>query len=222
MSGVVHAPGPLLREVASLFHLLGGMGAKHLIVVGGLVPPLLAPDAAEAHLGSADIDLCLSVAIVDGATREYYRSIEEHLDPWFELTSPSGFRWTKRAGAPGLPIAVDFLAPAAEHGEQRPDGSRPLHEETAAANAGDQLRPFPIRTGALIDRDAITSDVTSVELLYRSGVRADVSVRHAGPVGFLAAKADALDGRDDPKDGYDVAWRSTSSPATPRSRRSRR
>ncbi|HEX7290117.1 MAG TPA: hypothetical protein VF250_03225 [Conexibacter sp.] len=102
------------------------MGAKHLIVVGGLVPPLLAPDAADAHQGSADIDLCLSVAIVHGATREYCRSIEEHLDPWFELMSPSGFRLTR--------------------------------------------------------------------------------IRHAGPVGFLAAKADALDGRDDPKDGYDVAW----------------
>jgi hypothetical protein len=182
------------------------MGAKHLIVVGGLVPPLLAPDPPAAHLGSADIDLCLSVAIVDGATREYYRSIAEQLEPWFALTPPSGFRWTKRTDAPGLAVTVDFLAPAAEHGEQRSDGSRPLDDETAARNAGTLLRPFPIRTGALIGRDAVATVVEGVELLYRPGVRADVRIRHAGPVGFLAAKADALDGRDDSKDGYDVAW----------------
>lgn len=33
-----------------------------------------------------------------------------------------------------------------------------------------------------------------------------MTIRYAGPVGFLAAKADALEGRDDPKDGYDVSW----------------
>jgi hypothetical protein len=33
-----------------------------------------------------------------------------------------------------------------------------------------------------------------------------VRIRYAGPVGFLAAKADALAGRDDSKDGYDVSW----------------
>jgi hypothetical protein len=33
-----------------------------------------------------------------------------------------------------------------------------------------------------------------------------VTIRYAAPVGFLAAKADALEGRDDSKDGYDVSW----------------
>jgi hypothetical protein len=39
-----------------------------------MVPPLLVPEAAHLHIGSADVDLCLSVAITDGATREYNRS----------------------------------------------------------------------------------------------------------------------------------------------------
>jgi hypothetical protein len=43
-------------------------------------------------------------------------------------------------------------------------------------------------------------------LIYRPSVRADVKIRHTGPVGFLAAKADALNGRDESKDGYDVSW----------------
>lgn len=40
-----HPPDALTREAASLFHLLGGMGSKHLVIVGGLVPPLLVPGA---------------------------------------------------------------------------------------------------------------------------------------------------------------------------------
>ena len=47
--------------------------------------------------------------------------------------------------------------------------------------------------------------VEDVDLLYSRAV-ADVDVRHAGPVGLLAAKADALSDRNESKDGYDVAW----------------
>jgi hypothetical protein len=64
-----HVPNVLVREAASLFHLLGGMSAKHLVIVGGMVPPLLVPHASAPHVGSTDIDLCLSVAITEGATR---------------------------------------------------------------------------------------------------------------------------------------------------------
>jgi hypothetical protein len=41
----------MLAEVASLFHLLGGIAPKHLVVVGGLVPPLLVPASATSHIG---------------------------------------------------------------------------------------------------------------------------------------------------------------------------
>ncbi len=201
-----HPPNALIGEVASLFHLLGGMAAKHLVIVGGLVPPLLAPEAADAHIGSADIDLCLSLAITGGATREYYRSIEEILERYFEPERASGFRWRKKRGAPGLPLILDFLAPPAEDDTILTSGTRALDQETAAQNAGPRLRPLPIRAGGLIDEDAISSTLEGVPLVYRPGARADVQIRHAGPVGFLAAKADALAGRDEPKDGYDVSW----------------
>ena len=74
MSDEKHSPDTMIAEAASLLHLLGGMTPKHLVIVGGLVPPLLAPDTPEPHLGSADIDLSLSVAITEGATKEYYKS----------------------------------------------------------------------------------------------------------------------------------------------------
>jgi hypothetical protein len=203
---IKHPPSALIGEAASVFYLLGGMAAKHLVIVGGLVPPLLVPDAADAHIGSADIDLCLSLAITKGATHEYYRSIEEILEPHFELERASRFRWSKKKSAPGLPLILDFLAPVAEDDTLLADGTRALDEKTAAQNAGPRLRPLPIRSGGLIDEDALSQTLEGVQLVYRSGARADVQIRHAGPVGFLAAKADALAGRADPKDGYDVSW----------------
>ncbi len=203
---IKHPPSALIGEAASLFYLLGGMAAKHLVIVGGLVPPLLVPEATDAHIGSADIDLCLSLAITGGTTREYYQSIEEILEPYFEPERASGFRWRKKDGAPGLPLILDFLAPAAEDDTLLASGTRALDKETAAQNAGPRLRPLPIRSGGLIDEDALSSTLEGVQLVYRRGVRVDVQIRHAGPVGFLAAKADALAGRDDSKDGYDVSW----------------
>lgn len=203
---IIHPSDALIGEAASLFYLLGGVAAKHLVIVGGLVPALLVPEAADAHIGSADIDLCLSLAITKGATREYYKSIEEILAPHFELESASGFRWRKKERAPGLPLLLDFLAPATEEDTVLANGTRALDEETAAKNAGPRLRPFPIRSGDLVDEDAVSNTLEGVRLVYRPGTRADVQIRHAGPVGFLAAKADALAGRDGSKDGYDVSW----------------
>jgi hypothetical protein len=205
-SEIKHPPSALIGEAASLFYLLGGMAAKHLVIVGGLVPPLLVPQAAEAHIGSADIDLCLSLAITGGATREYYHSIEEALAPYFEPERSSGFRWRKKDSAPGLPLVLDFLAPATEDDTLLTDGTRALDGETAAKNAGPRLRPFPIRAGGLVDEDALSRTLEGIQLVYRRRARADVTIRYAGPVGFLAAKADALAGRNDSKDGYDVSW----------------
>lgn len=200
-----HPPDALTREAASLFHLLGGMGSKHLVIVGGLVPPLLVPGADEPHQGSADIDLCLSVAITKGATSEYYKSIEELINPYFESVDAARFRWRKKEGVGGLPLLVDFMAPETEETPVA-DGTVDIDDETAAANVGVRLSPWPLRAGALVDADAMDVVLEGVELVYRPGTRADVTIRHAGPVGFLAAKADALEGRDDPKDGYDISW----------------
>jgi hypothetical protein len=69
------------------------------------VPALLVPAAATAHVGSRDIDFCLSVALTQGVTREYYKSIEEAIEPFFEPTKRNRFRWIKRGLLPELPKA---------------------------------------------------------------------------------------------------------------------
>jgi hypothetical protein len=191
-------------ELASLIHLLGGMAPKHLVAVGGLVPPLLVPETTSPHRGSADIDLSLSMAITKGETSEYYRSIEALIEPYFEPFN-SGFRWRKREGVRGVRLLVDFMGPDAE-ATHIGDGTLHLEDPVATANAGVILRPYPLSAAAIVEEDARSVEIDHVPLVYDEGVYADVTVRHTGPVGFLASKADAFTTRSAAKDGYDVSW----------------
>src|ERR1700728_2994400 len=57
----------LAAEAADIVRSLGFM-AVHIVLIGGLVPGLLVPvldPGIEPHVGTADIDLCLSVALVE-------------------------------------------------------------------------------------------------------------------------------------------------------------
>lgn len=68
--------GVLLGEAARLLRGLGFAG-NHLTFIGGLVPSLLIPEldpAIAAHVGSGDIDLCLSVALTSGEVGAYDRA----------------------------------------------------------------------------------------------------------------------------------------------------
>lgn len=191
-------------ELASLVHLLGGMAPKHLVAVGGLVPPLLVPEAPNPHRGSADIDLSLSMAITKGETSEYYRSLEAAIERYFEPFE-AGFRWRKRDGVAGVGLLVDFMGPDAE-ATYLEDGTLQLEDPVAAGNTGVILRPYPLAAAAIVEEDACAVEIERVPLVYDEGVHADVTIRHTGPVGLLASKADAFTTRSDDKDGYDVSW----------------
>jgi hypothetical protein len=180
-------PSELMREAASLLHLLGGMGSRHLVLIGGMVPPLLVPNAEVAHLGSADIDFCISVGMTEGATRQYAASLQELISPYFEPASPAGHRWRKRNDAPGLPLIVDFLASKTDDTVVSPEGALEPATDVVEHNLGVRLTPFAIRAGDLVDRDAELVTVEDVDLLYDRAT-ADVDVRYAGPVGTQPAR----------------------------------
>lgn len=204
MNGERQPPEVMQRELASLVHLLGGMAPKHLVAVGGLVPPLLVPEAPNPHRGSADIDLSLSMAITKGETSQYYRSLERTIEPYFEPFE-AGFRWRKREGVGGVRLLIDFMGPEAE-ATQLADGTLQLEDSVAAANTGVVLRPYPLAAAAIVEEDARSVEIERVPLVYEEGIHADVAIRHTGPVGFLASKADAFETRSHAKDGYDVSW----------------
>ena len=202
----------LVAEAADLVRALGFM-APHVVLIGGLVPGLLVPvldPGIEPHVGTADIDLCLSVALVEGDTEAYER-IETVLKGLGFEEGDVSFRWQRREG---IGLSVEFFCPA---GEQRPSGRvfRPTLADnpTGKHNFGGRLSALALDAGELL--------TTDVEVLRRSIVlpqnkgTLDMDLRVTGPLAFLTAKIDALRGRDKPKDAYDIVWLIESWPGGP-------
>ncbi|MDA8355484.1 MAG: hypothetical protein M0Z95_04105 [Actinomycetota bacterium] len=202
----------LVAEAADLVRALGFM-APHVVLIGGLVPGLLVPvldPGIEPHVGTADIDLCLSVALVEGDTEAYER-IESVLNSLGFQEGDASFRWQRHGG---IALTVEFFCPVSE---QRPPGRvfRPALTDnpTGKHNFGGRLSALALDAGELL--------TTDVEVIHRSIVlpqnkgAIDMDLRVTGPLAFLTAKIDALRGRDKPKDAYDIVWLIESWPGGP-------
>lgn len=204
----------LAAEAADIVRALGFM-AGHIVLIGGLVPGLLVPvldPGIEPHVGTADIDLCLSVALVEGDTEAYER-IETILKGLGFVEGDVSFRWLRRAG---IGLTVEFFCPA---GEQRPPGRafRPSHSDnpTGKHNFGGHLSALALEAGDLLTTDVEVISRTFV--LPQNKGTIDMELRVTGPLAFLMAKVDALRGRDKPKDAYDIVWLIESWPGGPSS-----
>jgi hypothetical protein len=202
----------LLAEAANVMRSLG-FAANHIVLIGGHVPSLLVPvldPGVEPHVGTADIDLCLSVALVEGTTGMYER-IESVLKRLGFTEADASFRWRRRTD---LPLTIEFFCPA---DASRPAGHtyRPTRADnpTGKHNFGGRLSALALEAGEIL--------TTDVEIVRRrvtlpdgSGI-ANTELRVTGPVAFLAAKAKALDIRDKRKDAYDIVWLIESWPGGP-------
>jgi hypothetical protein len=191
----------VLGETAQLLRHLG-FAARHAVLIGGVVPSLLVLDPpGAAHVGTTDIDLCLSVALVDGDTAEYER-IEQSLRAAGFQQADTSFRWQQTGG---MRLVVEFFCPA---GEGREVGKlfRPKKADnpTAKHNMGGQLSALVLDAGNLISADTVT--VAREVTLPGGAGRMQAEFTVCGLVGFLAAKTAALRGRNKPKDAYDIVW----------------
>jgi hypothetical protein len=192
----------VLAEAAHLLRHLG-FTAAHTILIGGVVPSLLVLDPAtnRPHLGTTDLDLCLSVAIVEGDTAEYERIENALRSAGYEPTEDS-FRWRQ---SDRLRLSVEFFCPA---GDDRPSGKlfRPKAAEnpTAKQNFGSKLTAIALDAGQVIGDDVVV--VSREVVLPGDGGRTAFDFRVTGVLGFLVAKVGALVGRDKPKDAYDIVW----------------
>ena len=101
--------GTILGEAAHLLRHLG-FAAEHIVLIGGVVPSLLIldPGGGHSHLGTGDLDLCLSVAIVEGDTGEYERIETAASRKAGYGPTDESFRW-KQTGRQGL--QVEFFCP---------------------------------------------------------------------------------------------------------------
>jgi hypothetical protein len=198
----------LLGTAADLLRSFGSaFGGRHLAIIGGLVPTLLVPDPPEgiaAHPGTGDLDLHLSLHLLDGETADYYDSIIEGLDtlglkPATENNRLLKWRWVGMFR--GVRMTVEFLCPARTRGGvPEPPARGTLGERNVGPT--EAIRALGLQLGHLVPLDTITVDrrvpTASGDVTYPFPV-ADVT-------SWLCLKSDAIVLRDKPKDAFDVTW----------------
>ncbi len=173
--------------------ILGDL-ADDLVVVGGLVPYLVIDQgtATEPHVGTRDLDLGLSLAVLDD---ERYREISSRLrDRGFEPGTKDEGKITRQTwGLPGTRITIDFLIPRSAGGPA-PGRLQNLEGDFAAIVTPALPLAFEDFEQVVID------DVTP------PGERAKRTVRVCGPAAFVVMKAHALRLRGENKDAYDLVY----------------
>ena len=140
----------ILSETAGLLKALG-FSAAHATLIGGIVPGLLVPvldPGVDPHIGTTDVDLCLSVALMEGTTG-YYQKIQDVLrQAGFDPTDQS-WRWR---GGKNASITLEFFCPQPP---VIPLESRSVHLDPPAARGPTSVRnspPFPSRPATSLTR----------------------------------------------------------------------
>lgn len=181
------------RVLVDVGQILGSYFTESIVVVGGWVPDLLLTGAAEAHVGSIDVDLALNVdKLREGRYAEIVKAIlgtgrYEKTEQEFKLRAKVDLK----DGGPVIFVDVDFLKPL---GRVKKRGKPRLLEDFRALDADGCAAAF--RSPELVELDG--------QML--SGATNHVSVLVASIEDFLVMKAHALAGRDKPKDAYDICY----------------
>lgn len=173
---------------------------EDLVVVGGLVPSLLVdqdhlPPGAEPHVGTLDLDVGLSLAILDD--RRYEEIVARLKRAGFspdknEAGNLTRQRWRISIGA-AASVTIDFLIPPSSRSD-RGGTLRDLDRDLAAVIT-------PGLEVAARDREDVNLKGTTI-----SGEEAERHLWVCGPGAFVVLKALAFDGRGENKDAYDLYY----------------
>ena len=182
------------RAELALVRLLYALGREDvfLVVLGGLVPGVLASDEAGVpeHLGTTDVDVLLVTHVDPHADLGEVERALHHLgfkpDP-----NEDGWRW--RGPIDGVPVKLEFLCDLPDYREGevvRPSGCRALGAQN-------------LRGTGYVARD-FAWEALSGEL--PDGTSVTVRARFAGLEGYLLSKCVAVRTRAATKDYYDFAY----------------
>ena len=180
------------RVLIDLGQVLGAF-QDCLVVVGGWVPDLLIPEAEEPHVGSIDVDLALDAEkLNDGRYAEILKLLIETRryrpgEKPFQLLTDVDLQ---NGGKP-LQVEVEFLAPKEVKLKKR--------------------KPKLLENFRVLQADGCGTAFNApvqVEIAGHTirGAQNRVRLRVASLPDFLVMKAHALDGRDKPKDAYDICY----------------
>lgn len=167
-----------------------------LCVVGGLVPSLIIdqaslPEGEDTHIGTIDLDLGFSVAVLD---QRMYEEIAKRLaEAGFapdknDEGKPTAQRWRSGQG-----VTVDFLIPP----------TLPSDRAGKLRNLEKNFAAFIIPGLDLAFRDF---EMVTIDDRLPSGAKATREIRVCGPGAFVVLKALAFDKRGKPKDAYDLYY----------------
>ena len=173
---------------------------EEFVVVGGLVPSLLIPEKSlpqdeDAHVGTMDLDLGLSLALLDAHRYEDLTSrlrragFEPDVN---EAGNPTFQRW-KIEPSPDLKVTVDFVIPPSLN-EDKGGNLRHIEKDFAAVITPGLHLAFKDRRRVSIRGDTII------------GEKASRDVWVCGPGAFVVLKALAFDTRGENKDAYDLYY----------------
>lgn len=183
----------------ALVTLLGDLGPwrERVFLAGGLAPRYLIgglPEGARVHVGTADVDLIIGLALGD-ETPETYRTLQNNLEKArFEQKEPS-FRWAR--DVEGAPVIVEFLC---ETNEVEPGRIfRPKGEFT-----GSKLGAFNVRGAHLVRDDFVEREIQGLRL--DGGGLSKVTVRVANLLPYTVLKILAFQDRHENKDAYDLVY----------------
>jgi hypothetical protein len=196
-----YAPAAVQRVHAASLYLATKLGdlRDEVVIVGGLVPSLIVPQAQlpvgkSPHIGTMDVDLGLAVALLD--QQRYHELCQRLRSAGFEpdvnaAGKPTNQRW--RIEAESHNVTVDFLIPPSRDSDKG-GRLRNLEEGFAAIiTPGLEL--------AFDDRRLVTLEG---ETLHHEQAAREVWVCEAGA--FTVLKALAFEGRGENKDAYDLVY----------------
>lgn len=180
------------RVIVDVMQVLASF-ADCLVLVGGWVPDLLIGDAAEPHVGSIDVDLALDAGKLNEG--RYAEMLNLLLNTKRYRQGEKDFQFVTEVdlgdGEGAVIVEVEFLAPMeVKTKENKPklmDGFRVLKADGCAAAFRSPL-----------------SQKLKGEMV--NGASNTVTLQVASVPDFLVMKAFALNGRDKPKDAYDICY----------------
>ena len=188
----------LVHSVCLYISTILGDYMDDVVIVGGLVPSLIIPQAplppgAEAHAGTQDLDIGFSLGVLDS---ERYQEIAERLrgagftPDVNENQNPTFQRWKLERS---VKITVDFLIP-----------------QSGKDEIGGSIKHFTNEFGAVI--------TPGLELAFEYRIRVSITgqtpfgesaarnIWVCGPGAFIILKALAFNSRGENKDAYDLFY----------------
>ena len=181
------------RDLAqrALVRLVRAYGdVPEFVLLGGLVPDLLCRTAASSHQGTTDVDVQVDLEIQGGSVNS--ERMERALkDCGFTPDPQRVWRWRDET-EPGLVVKIEFLV----------DLDDVADHATVSFDGCESLGALNLRGTGFSAKDWTLHTITSTVGDRMATVRLRVATLPA----YLLAKTHAAQGRNLPKDWYDIAF----------------